>query len=158
MLEQQGKLKAVVTQNVDGLHQMAGSKTVYELHGSTFQNYCMNCGKEYALEYVLSPAKSRGIVPICEICGGIVRPNVVLYEEQLDDAVTKEAVRAISAADTLIVGGTSLAVCPAAGLLQYFGGKHIVLINRSETPYDGKADLVIHDSIGKVMSEALCNK
>lgn len=154
-LERQGKLKSVVTQNIDGLHQKAGSKTVYELHGSVFQNHCMYCDKKYELEYILSPSKSRERVPICELCGGIIRPNVVLYEEPLNDEVTQEAVRAILAAETLIVGGTSLAVYPAAGLIQYFQGKHLVLINRSQTPYDDRAQLVIHDSIGKVLAGAV---
>lgn len=157
-LERQGKLRAAITQNIDGLHQMAGSKTVYELHGSVVRNYCMHCGRRYELAYMLSPLKSRNRVPICKICGGIVRPDVVLYEEPLDNGVMQEAVRAIRSADTLIVGGTSLAVYPAAGLINYFSGKHLVLINRSPTPYDDRAELVLHDSIGKVLTEAVYNR
>lgn len=157
-LERQDKLQAVITQNIDGLHQMAGSKTVYELHGSVFRNYCMHCGRRYELAYILSPLKSRNRIPICKICGGIVRPDVVLYEEPLHNDVMQEAVRAIWSADTLIVGGTSLAVYPAAGLINYFNGKHLVLINRSQTPYDDRAELVIHDSIGKVLTEAVYNR
>lgn len=157
-LEQQDKLRAVITQNIDGLHQMAGSKTVYELHGSVFRNYCMHCGRRYELAYILTPLKSRNRIPICKICGGIVRPDVVLYEEPLHNDVMQEAVRAIWSADTLIVGGTSLAVYPAAGLINYFNGKHLVLINRSKTPYDDSAELVIHDSIGKVLTEAVYNR
>lgn len=146
-LEKQGKLKAVITQNIDGLHQMAGSRNVIELHGSVHRNYCEKCHAFYDLDYIV---KSDG-VPKCEKCGGTVKPDVVLYEEALDEDCMLGAIRAIEAADTLIIGGTSLAVYPAAGLIRYFRGKHLVLINKQPTPYDGKADLVIHDAIGKVM-------
>ena len=147
-LEKQGKLKAVVTQNIDGLHQKAGSKTVYELHGSVLRNYCMKCNKKYEAEYVFS---SEGI-PKCT-CGGIVKPDVVLYEEGLDDETVIKSIEAISNADMLIVAGTSLTVYPASGLIKYFKGKNLVLINRDETPYDNLANLVIHDSLGKVFKE-----
>ena len=146
-LEKQGKLKAVVTQNIDGLHQAAGSKTVYELHGSTLRNYCTRCGAFYDVDYI---ANSTG-VPRCEKCGGIVKPDVVLYEEQLDQETLEASVLAISRADMLIVGGTSLVVYPAAGLINYYRGDKLVLINRDATPYDRRADLVIHDAIGKVL-------
>ena len=149
-LEQMGKLRAVVTQNIDGLHQAAGSKTVYELHGSVMRNYCMRCGKSYSMEYV----KHSDGVPKCD-CGGTIKPDVVLYEEGLDSAVLQGAVRAIANADTLIIGGTSLVVYPAAGLIDYFGGKHLVVINRDATPRDSAADLLIQDSIGKVLGEAV---
>ena len=145
-LEEQGKLTAVITQNIDGLHQKAGSKRVYELHGSVLRNYCEACGKFYDAEYML---RSDG-VPRCS-CGGRIKPDVVLYEEGLDSDTVSGAVRAIAEADMLIVGGTSLVVYPAAGLIHYYQGHKLVLINRDETPYDRKADLVIHDSIGKVL-------
>ena len=131
-LEKEGKLTAVVTQNIDGLHQKAGSEKVYELHGSVLRNYCEKCGK---------------------FCGGRIKPDVVLYGEMLNEDVISGAVNAISRADTLIIGGTSLAVYPAAGLINYFGGRHLVLINKTKTPYDDRADLVIYDSIGKVMGD-----
>lgn len=150
-LEEMGKLKAVVTQNIDGLHQAAGSKVVYELHGSVLRNYCMSCGEFYDEKYIIN---SSGI-PVCAKCGGRVKPDVVLYEEGLDDDIINNSVRAIMNADTLIIGGTSLVVYPAAGLINYFKGKNLVLINKSETSADRKADLVIHDSIGKVLKEAL---
>lgn len=150
-LEQMGKLKAVVTQNIDGLHQAAGSKTVYELHGSVLRNYCESCHAFYDEKFIL---ESEGI-PTCPKCGGRVKPDVVLYEEGLDQNIINRSVEAIEAADTLIIGGTSLVVYPAAGLIQYFHGRHLVLINKSETNADRKADLVIHDSIGKVFKEAL---
>lgn len=150
-LEKMGKLKAVVTQNIDGLHQAAGSKNVFELHGSVHRNYCTKCGQFYDANFVL---KSKG-APICTNCGGQVKPDVVLYEEGLDNAVINGAVRAISQADTLIIGGTSLVVYPAAGLIDYFRGKNLVLINKSKTSADSKADLVINDSIGKVLDEAI---
>ena len=150
-LEKEGKLKAVVTQNIDGLHQAAGSKNVFELHGSVLRNYCMDCHEFYDLDYVLDEKNCTNGVPRCKKCGGIVKPDVVLYEEALDEAQITGAVNAISKADMLIVGGTSLAVYPAAGFLQYFRGKHLVIINKQETPQDGRADLVIHDSIGKVL-------
>lgn len=149
-LEKNGKLKAIVTQNIDGLHQAAGSRNVYELHGSVHRNYCMKCRKFYDFDYVYN---SEGI-PKCE-CGGTVKPDVVLYEEGLDDMVISESVRHIANADTLIIGGTSLTVYPAAGLIRYFNGKNLVLINRDSTNMDYKANLVIHDSIGKVMSEVV---
>ncbi|MEE3361966.1 MAG: NAD-dependent protein deacylase [Anaerovoracaceae bacterium] len=154
-LEKEGKLLAVVTQNIDGLHQKAGSKTVYELHGSVRKNRCMDCGREYSLEYIMDPDNCKGSVPHCSACGGVVKPEVVLYEEGLDDATVRGAVMAIAEADMLIVGGTSLVVYPAAGLINYFRGNHLVLINRDSTPYDNQADLVIHDSIGKVLGEVV---
>ncbi len=146
--EQEGKLLAVVTQNIDGLHQKAGSKKVYELHGSVLRNYCVRCGKFYPAEYV----KDCDGVPRCE-CGGIVKPDVVLYEESLDEDVISGAVRAISKADLLIVGGTSLTVYPAAGFLGYYRGDRLALINRDPTPYDRHAGVCIHDSLGKVFSQ-----
>lgn len=151
-LEAQGKLSAVVTQNIDGLHQQAGSKRVYELHGSVLRNHCIRCGASYSLEQMLE-YKGKG-VPRCS-CGGIIKPDVVLYEESLDSDLLEGAVRYIMAADLLIVGGTSLAVYPAAGLLQYYGGRELVLINKTETPYDRKASLVIRQPIGKVLSKAV---
>ena len=150
-LEAQGKLKAVVTQNIYGLHQMAGNKKVYELHGSVLRNYCMKCHQFYDLDYIMDEYHCKGNVPICPVCGGIIKPDVVLYEEMLDEDCINKAVSAISKADTLIIGGTSLVVYPAAGFVRYFRGNHLVLINKQETPYDSHADLVIHDSIGKVM-------
>ena len=150
-LEAQGKLKAIVTQNIDGLHQEAGNKKVYELHGSTLRNYCMKCHQFYDLDYIMDEYHCKGGVPICPVCGGIIKPDVVLYEEMLDEDTIDKAVSAISKADTLIIGGTSLVVYPAAGFVRYFRGSHLVLINKQETPYDSHADLVIHDSIGKVM-------
>lgn len=154
-LEEHGKLTAVVTQNVDGLHQLAGSKTVYELHGTVHKNTCMKCGKHFDLEYVMDENNCENLVPKCDACGGIVKPDVVLYEEALDESQIVGAVNAISQADTLIVGGTSLVVYPAAGLIQYFGGKNLVLINKSKTQYDNRADLVINDAIGKVLGEVV---
>ena len=150
-LEAEGKLKAVVTQNIDGLHQKAGSRTVFELHGSVLRNYCMDCGEFYDLDYVMDDENCAGNIPKCRKCGGIVKPDVVLYEEALDEDCMMGAIRAIQQADTMIIGGTSLVVYPAAGLIRYFGGKKLVLINKQATPYDGQADLVINDSIGKVM-------
>lgn len=149
-LEKQGKLKAVITQNIDGLHQAAGSQNVYELHGSILRNYCMECGAFYDLEYM----KQSELVPRCR-CGGTIKPDVVLYEEGLDQDVISGAVSYIRNADTMIIGGTSLAVYPAAGLIQYFKGSHLILINKSETPVDHQADLVIHDRIGQVLSYCL---
>lgn len=146
-LERAGKLRAVVTQNIDGLHQLAGSRTVYELHGSIHRNYCMKCRQFYDGDFI---AKSQG-VPRCPVCGGVVKPDVVLYEESLDQETMEAAVLAISRAEVLIVGGTSLVVYPAAGLINYYQGNQLVLINRDATPYDRRADLVIHDSIGKVL-------
>lgn len=149
-LEQAGKLKAVVTQNIDGLHQAAGSKNVLELHGSVHRNHCTRCGAFYTLDDVL---RSEG-VPRCG-CGGVIKPDVVLYEESLDSDVLEKAIRHIMAADLMIVGGTSLAVYPAAGLLQYYDGLDLVLINKTETPYDRRASLIIREPIGQVMSKAV---
>lgn len=149
-LEKEEKLSAVVTQNIDGLHQAAGSKNVLELHGSVHRNYCLSCGKKYELNYILS---SSGI-PRCQ-CGGIIRPDVVLYEEPLDNFVISQSVDAIRACDTLIIGGTSLVVYPAAGLVNYFKGKHLILINKSRTDYDNRADLVINAAIGEVLGEVV---
>ncbi len=147
-LEQAGKLRAVVTQNIDGLHQMAGSKEVLELHGTVHRAYCAKCGKQFPEEYI---NEGEG-VPTCA-CGGVVRPDVVLYEEGLDDYIVQKSVDYISKADILIVGGTSLVVYPAAGLLQYYGGSKLVLINKDATPYDAKADLIIHGPIGQVLGQ-----
>lgn len=152
-LEEMGKIKAVVTQNIDGLHQAAGSKHVYELHGSVLRNYCVKCHAFYDEKFIL---ESKG-VPTCTKCGGNVKPDVVLYEEGLDDNVIRGAIAAISKADTLIIGGTSLVVYPAAGLINYFRGKNLVLINKSSTSADNKADLVIHEAIGKVLGETVNN-
>ena len=146
-LEAAGKLKAVVTQNIDGLHQAAGSQTVYELHGSIHRNYCTQCHAFYGPDFI---AGGEG-VPLCPVCGGLVKPDVVLYEEGLDQETVTGAVEAIRRADVLIVGGTSLVVYPAAGLINYYGGNRLVLINRDPTPCDAQADLVIHDSIGRVL-------
>lgn len=149
-MEKAGKLKAVITQNIDGLHQMAGSKKVYELHGSILRNYCMNCNKFFDLDYMNHKEEDY---PVCDECGGIVKPDVVLYEEGLDDGCINGAVNAIRQADMLIIGGTSLTVYPAAGLINYFRGKHLVLINKSETQADRFADLVIHNSIGETLGK-----
>jgi len=143
--ERQGKLSAVVTQNIDGLHQKAGSERVYELHGSVLRNYCVRCGKFHNAEFV----KESSGIPRCA-CGGIVKPDVVLYEESLDQDTIEKSVRAIYGADMLIVAGTSLTVYPAAGLIQYYRGNRLVLINRDETSYDSQADLVFHDSLGNI--------
>ena len=145
-LEKAGKLTAVVTQNIDGLHQAAGSRNVYELHGSIHRNYCMDCGKFYSAEYV----KDAEGIPRCE-CGGMIKPDVVLYEEGLDSATIEGAVRAISNADTLIIGGTSLVVYPAAGFIDYFRGKHLVVINKSETGRAVRAELTIAAPIGEIL-------
>ena len=147
--EQEGKLKAVVTQNIDGLHQAAGSKVVYELHGSVHRNYCQKCGAFYDARYML---ESKGI-PKCEKCGGIIKPDVVLYEEGLDDATMRGAISAISHADVLIIGGTSLTVYPAAGLIDYYNGNKLVLINKSVTPMDSRADLLVQGPIGEIFSQ-----
>ena len=152
-LEKEGKLTAVITQNIDGLHQKAGSINVLELHGSTLRNTCEKCGTHYDLDYVMDEANCKNGVPYCKVCGGRIKPDVVLYEEMLDNDVMIAAIKAIQEADVMIVGGTSLNVYPAAGLISYFHGKHLVLINRSATPYDDAADLVIHDSIGKVLGD-----
>ena len=148
--EQEGKLKAIVTQNIDGLHQAAGSKRVYELHGSVLRNYCEDCGKFYDVNYV----KDAEGVPKCS-CGGIIKPDVVLYEEGLDDSTIRGAVKAISEADMLIIGGTSLVVYPAAGLIDYYNGSKLVVINKSSTGRDEQADLVIQGSIGEVFTQVL---
>ena len=147
-LEKAGKLSAVVTQNIDGLHQKAGSNKVYELHGSVLRNYCMKCGKAYDASYI----KNAPGIPHCS-CGGTIKPDVVLYEEGLDDRVINGAVNEIRQADTLIVAGTSLVVYPAAGLLRYFRGKHLVLINLSATSADSSADLVVRGKVGEVLSQ-----
>lgn len=152
-LEKAGKLSAVVTQNIDGLHQMAGSKKVYELHGSVHRNYCLSCGKFFSGEYI---ASSNGI-PHCDSCGGVIKPDVVLYEEGLDDRTIEGSVRAISNADCMIVAGTSLTVYPAAGLIRYFGGKYLVLINKSQTSLDSMADLVINRPVAQVLSKIKIN-
>jgi len=170
-LEKAGKLKSVVTQNIDGLHQKAGSKRVWELHGSVLRNYCQKCGAFYSAEDIVKMCNCGGAltnqpgihadcnIPLCthkdgsQTCGGMIKPDVVLYEERLNDDIITNAVQDISEADTLIVGGTSLIVYPAAGLINYFRGKNIVLINKSETSADRKANLIIHDSIGKVLSQ-----
>ena len=153
-LEKMGKLKAIVTQNIDGLHQKAGSKTVYELHGSVLRNYCTRCKRTYTLDEILQLKDEKG-VPRCPKCHSIIKPDVVLYEEGLNQNTIYNAVHAIENADMLIIGGTSLAVYPAAGLIDYFKGKHLVLINKDSTPMDYKADLVIHESIGNVLDEAI---
>lgn len=153
-LEEIGKLKAVVTQNIDGLHQAAGSKTVYELHGSIHRNYCRHCGKFYTLDQIMDEAKCENGVPRCT-CGSIIKPDVVLYEENLDDTTVSNAVSAIRKADTLIVGGTSLVVYPAAGFVGYFRGKHLVVINKGETGIDSEAELVIREPIGEVLGEVV---
>ncbi len=148
-MESKGKLKAIVTQNIDGLHQKAGSKVVYELHGTVHKNYCMKCRKFFDAAYVKNSPEQ---VPKCD-CGGTIKPDVVLYEEGLDNDTVRGAVHAIAAADTLIIAGTSLTVYPAAGMIQYFSGNHLVLINRDPTPMDNAADLVIHDKVGEVLSQ-----
>lgn len=152
-LEQQGKCKAVVTQNIDGLHQAAGSRKVYELHGSTLRNFCTRCGKFYPISFIEEAAGQGDGVPRCTECGAIVKPDVVLYEEGLDEATLEGAVRAIQNADLLIVGGTSLAVYPAAGLLRYFRGDNLVVINKQPTPADSMATLVSHLPIGQALGE-----
>ena len=150
-LEEMGKLKAVVTQNIDGLHQTAGSKKVFELHGSVHRNYCTRCQSFYDVDYIIN---YKGI-PVCEKCGGVIKPDVVLYEEGLNDQIVSGAIHAISKADTLIIGGTSLVVYPAAGLIDYFRGKNLVLINKSSTSADNRVDLIINEDIAKVMKEVV---
>ena len=150
-LEKRGKLDAVVTQNIDGLHELAGSKNVIEIHGSVFKNYCVSCGKKYDVKKVID---AKGI-PTCDACGGVVRPDVVLYEEGLNMSLLDNAINYIQNAETLIVGGTSLNVYPVAGLLEYFRGKNLVIINKTITSYDNRADLVFRDSIGDVLSSML---
>ena len=149
-LEKAGKLKAVITQNIDGLHQMAGSKEVYELHGTVHDNYCMNCGKYFSFKDIMN----MDLVPRCE-CGGIVKPDVVLYEEGLNSVTIQKSVSAIAHADMMIIGGTSLTVYPAAGLVDYFNGNKLVLINKSSTGRDGRANLVINDAIGEVLGRVV---
>jgi NAD-dependent deacetylase len=150
-LERRGILSAVVTQNIDGLHQLAGSHVVYELHGSIRRSYCVNCGARYNVEFVMKNIP----VPHCERCGGIVKPDVVLYGEQLDNKILADSIQAIAEADTLIVGGTSLIVYPAAGLIDYFRGDNLILINKTATRADADATLVIRSNIGKTLSEAV---
>lgn len=150
-LERRGHLAAIVTQNIDGLHQAAGSKVVWELHGSIRRSFCSKCGASYGVNIILENVP----IPYCRKCGGIVRPDVVLYEESLDHRILRGAVQAIEAADTLIVGGTSLIVYPAAGLVNYFDGKHLVIINKSETRADSAAELVIRENIGETLSKAV---
>lgn len=150
-LEEMGKLKGIITQNIDGLHQAAGSKNVQELHGSVLRNYCMRCGESYDARYM----KQADGVPRCGKCGGIIKPDVVLYEEGLDNDTISQSVSAIANADVLIIGGTSLVVYPAAGLVDYYRGKKLVLINRDSTPRDGRADLIIRAPIGQVFSKAM---
>lgn len=149
-LEGKGKLKAVITQNIDGLHQMAGSENVIELHGSTHRSYCVSCGKKYTLDYVLE----KGDVPYCEKCGGLVRPDVVLYGEGLDGEAWQRAEDAIYNCDTLIIGGTSLTVYPACTLVDAYQGEHLIIINKTPTPKDSEAELVINEPIGQVLKEA----
>lgn len=149
MLEAKGKVAAVITQNIDGLHQKAGSKNVYELHGSIHRNYCMSCNTFYNLDQVIASKD----IPKCTACGGIIKPDVVLYEEALNENVLNDSIKALQHSDTLIIGGTSLSVYPAAGLVNYFNGKYLVLINKGETDYDDRADLIINESIGKVFKE-----
>lgn len=150
-LERRNILSAVVTQNIDGLHQIAGSKTVYELHGSIRRSYCVNCGEKYDINFVVENVP----IPHCEKCGGIVKPDVVLYEESLDSKILQNSVKAIAEADTLIIGGTSLIVYPAAGLVDYFNGEHLILINKSETRADKIAEIVIRENIGETLQKAV---
>lgn len=147
-LERAGKLSAVITQNIDGLHQAAGSKTVYELHGSVLRNYCMKCHKFHSAEFI----KQSSGVPYCE-CGGIIKPDVVLYEEGLDDKTVSGVLNAIQNADTMIIAGTSLTVYPAAGFVRYFSGNNLILINRDKTPLDNSADMVFHEKVGELLSK-----
>ena len=151
-LEHQGKLKTIITQNIDGLHQLAGSHQVIELHGSVLRNYCMNCGLKYDVSFMLDHKKT---IPHCRDCGGIVRPDVVLYEERLNTQVLRDAQKAIALADVLIVGGTSLVVYPAAGLVRDFRGQKLVLINKSATDYDRNADLIIRENISHALNYAI---
>jgi len=150
-LERRGNLAAIVTQNIDGLHQVAGSKVVYELHGSIRRGVCVDCGEVYDINFIMENVP----IPHCEKCGGIVKPDVVLYEEALNQEILTAAVRAIAKADTLIVGGTSLVVYPAAGLVDYFGGEHLMLINKTETSADKNAEIIIRDNIGETLSKAV---
>jgi NAD-dependent deacetylase len=151
-LEAAGRLAGVVTQNIDGLHQQAGSKRVAELHGSVHRNYCTGCHKPQSLEFMLGFAPG---VPVCPYCGAVMKPDVVLYGEQLPDAAINDAIDLISSADCLIVGGTSLTVYPAASFLDYFRGNHLILINRDETPYDSRADLIIRSPIAETLNDVI---
>lgn len=153
-LEKQGKLKAVITQNIDNLHQMAGSKTILELHGTLYRNYCIQCGKQFDIDYVTKNQE----VTFCDKCGGVVRPDIVLYEECLKERVLNQAIEFITKADVLIVGGTSLNVYPAAGLINYYKGDKLILINKSATSYDNRANLVLRDRIGTVFEQILEKK
>ena len=157
-LEAVGKLSAIVTQNIDGLHQKAGSKKVFELHGSTLRNFCMNCGKPYDEDFILQSKDSPDTLPHCTECGGLIKPDVVLYEEGLDDGIVNGALEAICQADMLIIGGTSLVVYPAAGFIRYFAGDHLVMINKTETQADNMADLVIHEKLGQVFKQIVVKK
>ena len=148
-MEKEGRLKGIITQNIDGLHQMAGSRVVQELHGSIHRNFCTRCGEPHSLDYVMAYPET---VPKCRLCGGLIKPDVVLYEEALDEEILETSIRLIREADVLLVGGTSLVVYPAAGLLRYFSGAELVLINKSPTAYDGGATLVINEKIGEVFS------
>jgi NAD-dependent deacetylase len=150
-LEREGRVKAVVTQNIDGLHQEAGSKTVYELHGSAQRNICTECKKPHSLAEIMPPSGTDGYIPRCE-CGAVIKPDVVLYGEPLDEETVQAAINVIKQADMLIVGGTSLSVYPAASLVQYFKGHPLALINRDATSYDSKADIIIRDAIGTVLN------
>jgi NAD-dependent deacetylase len=154
-LERCELLAAVITQNIDGLHQLAGSRNVLELHGSNLRQYCLKCGERYDLAYIMEPANCEGVIPKCRICGGTVRPDVVLYEEGLNQGVMGASIKAISSAEALIVGGTSLEVYPAAGLVRYYSGEKLVVINKSETPQDKFAGLVIHEKIGEVFTAVM---
>lgn len=156
-LEAAGKLLAIVTQNIDGLHQMAGSKNVFELHGSTLRNYCLDCHAFYDEKIIIESENAADKLPHCPKCGGLIKPDVVLYEEGLDQRVIEGAVKAIKAADTLIIGGTSLTVYPAAGLIDYFHGENLILLNKSSTPQDSMASLVIHEPIGQVLNQIKVN-
>lgn len=156
-LEAAGKLLAIVTQNIDGLHQMAGSKNVFELHGSTLRNYCLDCHAFYDEKIIIESENAADKLPHCPKCGGLIKPDVVLYEEGLDQRVIEGAVKAIKAADTLIIGGTSLSVYPAAGLIDYFHGENLILLNKSSTPQDSMASLVIHEPIGQVLNQIKVN-
>jgi NAD-dependent deacetylase len=151
-LEKMGTLKAIITQNIDGLHQISGSKNVLELHGSIHKNYCMECNHTFNLDYIL---RSNSLIPKCNICGGTIKPDVILYEESLDMKILNKSIQYIINADVLIIGGTSLVVYPASSLINYFNGSKLVLINKSSTTYDNRADIIINDSIGKVLGEIL---
>lgn len=153
-LERMGKLKAIITQNIDGLHQKAGSKKVYEVHGTVHRYYCMDCHEYYDMDYALDDKNCVNDVPICRKCGGVVRPDIVLYEEEVSQRLLDISKSEIMKADTLIVGGSSLVIPPACNLIDYFTGDNLIIINKSRTPYDRKADMVIKDSIGKVLAAA----